>query len=158
MSDEERAALAALVKAERVRRYRTMKAAYQDAGVNPATWNNVEGGRSAKPEKVAAVVHTLWPSSGGDWRAVVTPTVAAVGPATMREATDIELLKEVGRRLGLTIEEREDHGPESAPTSEAGATPASGVAEISGEGIGDPGPGAQPQTGARRRRARGPHQ
>lgn len=120
MTDEERAALAALVKAERVRQYRTMKAAYLAAGVNPATWGNVEAGRSAKPDKVAAIVHTLWPSSGGDWRKVST---SATADRPLSTYTDRALLDELEARL---TERGRERGGDTPATNRAAESAAAG--------------------------------
>lgn len=67
MNDEDRAAVAARVRAERVRRFGTKSGAYKAAQLNAATWDRIEAGQSVKPHKMAAAVRALWPSTGGDW-------------------------------------------------------------------------------------------
>jgi|SRR5665647_574835 len=96
MTDEERATLGALVEAERKRRYRTKSAAYRAAEVNAATWSHIEAGVLVREDRLAAAVHTLWPSSGGDWRKVGT---AMASDRPLIAYNDRALLDELEARL-----------------------------------------------------------
>jgi hypothetical protein len=56
------------------RRYGGKKiGAYKDADVNPATWARAEQGLTIKPASLVAIVRTMWPETGGDWRKIDPP-------------------------------------------------------------------------------------
>ncbi|MCW2834097.1 MAG: hypothetical protein JWN68_2050 [Nocardioides sp.] len=61
----------------------TKRAAYNEAGVNPGTWDKAEAGQPVRSDRLRKIVAVLWPSSEGDWHsipAVGAPTyVAAPG-------------------------------------------------------------------------------
>jgi hypothetical protein len=67
--------LAARVEAIRRSRYRgSRKAAYTAAEVNSATWTKIESADpTLSPNSLVAILLTLWPESGGDWRKLDPP-------------------------------------------------------------------------------------
>lgn len=85
-TQEQRADLARRIRAERLERYVTQKAAYIDAGVNSATWAKAEEGDSLAERSLVSIVKLLWPTSGGDWQRLVPP----LGSVTL-EVQDGEL-------------------------------------------------------------------
>lgn len=73
LTDEIRAKIAAMIRAARREKFGTKSAAYRQAGVNAATWDNAEAGLSLREDTFAAVLKTLWPESGGNWESVISP-------------------------------------------------------------------------------------
>ncbi len=71
MDEIERTLLGWMVRGERMRQFRTVKAAKDAAEVNTATWNRVESYEKVRDDSLAAIVETLWPDSGGDYRQVL---------------------------------------------------------------------------------------
>lgn len=59
-----------MVRRRRLAAYGTKSDAYRAAGLNSATWDRIEQGLGVRDDRLAAVVRTLWPSTGGDWRAI----------------------------------------------------------------------------------------
>jgi hypothetical protein len=112
MSKPQRDDLATRVAEVRLSRYRgNRKAAYTDAGVNSATWARVESGLSVAERSCVAIVATLWPESGGDWRRLDPPlginadVVAEVQGSNMSQAA-----KEIVLRTLAEEQSRADDG------------------------------------------------
>ena len=73
MSDAERIELAERITRRRMSEYGTKRAAYSAANINAATWDRIEEGLPVRHDRLVAAVRTLWPHSGGDWRAIDEP-------------------------------------------------------------------------------------
>lgn len=74
MTKQQREDLAARIRSVRLDRYRgNRKAAYTAAGVNSNTWARAEDGETLAERSLVAIVHALWPETGGDWQRLEPP-------------------------------------------------------------------------------------
>lgn len=74
LNESQRSDLAARIERERVVRFKgNRRAAYNAAGVNAATWTKAENGEPLAERSLVAIVSTLWPETGGDWRLMDPP-------------------------------------------------------------------------------------
>lgn len=82
LKDEERSIVAArLLDEQRERFDGVRKAAYTAAGVNPATWTRAVDGVRVRPDRMVAIVKSLWPQSRGEWSRVPERTTPRTNPA-----------------------------------------------------------------------------
>lgn len=72
MTDAERIELGERIRRQREVAFGTKRAAYQEAGVNAATWDRAEAGESIRGDRLRSIVRTLWPDTLGDWTAIDT--------------------------------------------------------------------------------------
>ena len=157
MTDEQRKRFGRMVRQTRMERYETKLAAYQDAGINSATWDRIENGQSVKSHTLTSVIKKLWPSAGGDWRNV--PGLFDAGGDSIvgglfDEVTEYDLKIE---RWVLELQERiellEKHvyrkeggsGGDTASNTPAGGSPALGEPK---DGAGFEPPDGPPAAGA----------
>ena len=151
MTQEQRTALGQQIEAERVRQFGTKSAAYQAARINSTTWDRIEDGELVRDDRLTAAVKTLWPSSGGDWLKVGTPT-AADGRTTDQRLADLEARVEQLERTHQR-QESDPHGIAAAIT-QAGGSPADEVTTEEAELLADDPPGVPSPRRVRARRPR----
>lgn len=73
-NERERMDLAGRIRAVRLDRYEgNRRAAYNEAGVNAATWDSAESGARLAERSLVKIVKTLWPETGGDWTQLQPP-------------------------------------------------------------------------------------
>ncbi|WP_028637747.1 hypothetical protein [Nocardioides sp. URHA0032] len=75
LNESQRRDLAARIERERVRQFKgNRRKAYSAAGVNSTTWTKAESPNEPLAERtIIAIVSTLWPETGGDWRLIDPP-------------------------------------------------------------------------------------
>lgn len=141
MTDDERKRLGAAVREARMEQYPTKLAAYQDANVNSATWDRIEKGETVKEHTLRQVIKTLWPPAGGDWRRVPGVRFGDLGYSVIGDpaSDDYHLrlerwISDLQERIELLekhayhdSKETRDAESDSAPSTQAGGSPASDV-------------------------------
>lgn len=104
LTSKDRGDLALRIRERRESIYGTKRAAYQDAKVNPTTWDRAEMGEPVRDDIMRRIVRLLWPASDGDWRRIddatrddndngdgeVSPELRAVIRQTVREVLAAE--------------------------------------------------------------------
>lgn len=109
MTEEQRRDLAARIESKRLSEYGTRRAAYNAAAVNAATWTKAELGKADIAEySLVAIIKTLWPETGGDWRRMRPPLAGDPVSDIERAVAESPHLSETGRAdiLRLLAEER----------------------------------------------------
>lgn len=120
LSDKERAELGPRIRERRESLYGTKRAAYQDAHINPSTWDRVEAGEPVRDDILRRVVRTLWPDTDGDWRRI--PSLGVVDNPTEVDhriegaEPDDDVSPELRALIRATIEEvlRAEHSGDDA--------------------------------------------
>lgn len=138
MDENDRKELGRRIAVARIRQYGTKSAAYKAADVNAATWDRAEQGLSIREDRLIAIVRTLWPDTGGDYRSVLAEDWAADAGSPKRAGEDIrewmEWATETFTKLNTQISQLTDAveelrgegggagGDEAAPKTEAGGS------------------------------------
>lgn len=94
LNESQRRDLAARIEQERVRQFKgNRRKAYSAAGVNAMTWAKAESPDEPLAERsIIAIVGTLWPETGGDWR-LMNPPLDAGGESLLTPDVLAELEK-----------------------------------------------------------------
>lgn len=137
MTAEERARLGGMVRQVRMERYPTKLAAYQDVGINSATWDRIEKGETVKDHTLRLVIKHLWPSAAGDWQQVPGVRFGDLDYSVLGDTSSEDYPLQVERWI-LELQERvellEKHvykqpkespdAQHTAPNKQAGGSPA----------------------------------
>lgn len=67
LTETERTEIGRQISVKRRQEFGSKSAAYQQAGVNAATWDRIEAGLPVREDRLIAAVKLLWPVTGGDW-------------------------------------------------------------------------------------------
>jgi hypothetical protein len=88
-NEAQRADLAQRVAEVRLSRYGgKRRAAYNDVGVNPTTWQRLELGERVREDILVGVLLKLWPETRGDWQRMDPPLKATFDARPIEELID----------------------------------------------------------------------